>query len=270
MSLMTRVSGLIQIGNACKIFTLSLRTYGLALNSVACGTVPQSLGLGVSAAHKAPYRETFSAVKGQIPGPLGNAPARQFASLQPVRIVPLNRVQRQRQGTSRRDERISQGSNTSNSKSGTNSELRQLAAIVIPSGSTGTIELLVSKSESFQVVDGVGGTVGCWDQSVGIVFDPNALNAHGGKMWVTKSPQTFAVFGRKPRTGIYRSNKRLCSTKLARGDCVPRGSGRLAPTDVEAAHGINGRRSCYIQSLARRDRSIQSALQSNGHGRSRP
>lgn len=49
---------------------------------------------------------------------------------------------------------------------------------------------------SFQVIDGIGGTVACLTDSVGRVFDPAEPLAHGGTMWVTKSPQAFRVLAR--------------------------------------------------------------------------
>jgi hypothetical protein len=70
------------------------------------------------------------------------------------------------------------------------------AKIIVPG--LFSMELKVGATGTFQVVDGIGGTVRCWDESIGFVFLPNEPLAHGGTMRVFQDPQTFGVFARAP------------------------------------------------------------------------
>jgi hypothetical protein len=68
--------------------------------------------------------------------------------------------------------------------------------ITVTVGGVPAMQLKVGAAGVFQVIDGVGGTVRCWDESVGFVFAPGAPNAHGGTMSVFNNPQTFGVLAR--------------------------------------------------------------------------
>lgn len=65
--------------------------------------------------------------------------------------------------------------------------------IVPPPGLFRAMELLSGHVGTFDVVDGVGGTVRSWDSTVGVVFDPNEPSAHSGTMPITRSPHRFAA-----------------------------------------------------------------------------
>lgn len=79
------------------------------------------------------------------------------------------------------------------SKRGAKTVAERAPRIVFPGQPFQAMELWPNRFGSFQVIDGVGGTVSCWDNSIGKVFDPAEPIAHGGTMRVTKSPQQFNV-----------------------------------------------------------------------------
>src|SRR5262249_51558844 len=68
--------------------------------------------------------------------------------------------------------------------------------IVPPSGLFRTMQLREGEMGFFQVVDGIGGTVRCWDERIGRVFAPDEPLAHGGTMGVWQNPQRFVVRAR--------------------------------------------------------------------------
>ena len=72
----------------------------------------------------------------------------------------------------------------------------EVPQIIVPGTLFQAMELKVNSFGSFQVIHGVDGTVRCWDESVGRVFDPAEPLAHGGTMPVTKKSQAFRVLAR--------------------------------------------------------------------------
>lgn len=67
---------------------------------------------------------------------------------------------------------------------------------IVPPGNIRTMVIKRRHLGSFMVADGVGGNVQCLDESVGVVFDPSEPQAHGGKMSITRNPQSFTVLGK--------------------------------------------------------------------------
>jgi peptidoglycan hydrolase-like protein with peptidoglycan-binding domain len=79
--------------------------------------------------------------------------------------------------------------------------------IVPPSGLFRTMELREGGMGFFQVVDGIGGTVRCWDERIGRVFSADEPLAHGGTMRVSQSPQRFAVRAGAPGRSTIQASK---------------------------------------------------------------
>lgn len=83
--------------------------------------------------------------------------------------------------------------------------------IIIPTGPPVPplfINLPPGQTQSFQVVNGKGGAVGCTDNDIAFVSDPAEPLAHSGTMPVFKDPHIFSVTARSGgRTAIVATNK---------------------------------------------------------------
>ena len=64
---------------------------------------------------------------------------------------------------------------------------------ILPPGPTLTLEVPEHGTGTFQVINGVGGTVTCWDSFIGVVVDPAEPLAHGGTMPIRSNPHFFTV-----------------------------------------------------------------------------
>jgi peptidoglycan hydrolase-like protein with peptidoglycan-binding domain len=69
------------------------------------------------------------------------------------------------------------------------------------------MELRIGGEGAFQVVNGGGGTVGCLDERIGLVFDPATPNAPGGTKPVSAPQQLFRVKGLKAGTTVIEARK---------------------------------------------------------------
>jgi peptidoglycan hydrolase-like protein with peptidoglycan-binding domain len=116
--------------------------------------------------------------------------ANEIVPTRPARIVPLYPVPRQ----GYRENLLN--ASPKGTMFGVRSNVNAHAQIIIPPGPISIIELQEHSQGSFLVVDGKGGTVGCWDNSIGIVFDPAQPLAHGGTLPIGTNRQPFIVRAR--------------------------------------------------------------------------
>lgn len=83
------------------------------------------------------------------------------------------------------------------SRFGEKAKTERSPQIIFPGRPFQGMELKVGAFGTFDVLDGQGAKVRCWDEEFGLVMDPAEPSAHGGSMPVKNNPHHFQVLARK-------------------------------------------------------------------------